>query len=109
MEKTMNQGYHDINYKRTYIPEVRNPYTLRTSDDEIKINVLTEENEKLRKQYSDLLKKAAQLIDLCRNLEKENEILKKKKTKHDLIVNGFVNIKKEIQKGINKSILWINT
>jgi len=94
----------------TYIPEVRNPHIqLRTSDDEIKINVLTEENEKLRKQYSDLLKKAAQLVDLCRNLEKENEILKKKKAKHDLVTNGFTNIKKEVQNGFDKIILWINT
>lgn len=75
----------------------------------VKISVLTSENQKLKTQYSELLKKTNLLIDAYRRLEKENKDLKKKKEKREfwnIIFSGILNSINELMK---KIILWFNT
>jgi len=81
----------------------------RKTDDEIKISVLTEENEKLKKQYADLVKKANILVEAYRKLKAENEVLTKKKAKRDSVTEVFSSIGKSGGNIYQKFINWLKT
>jgi len=85
------------------------PQPPRKTDDEIKISVLTEENEKLKKQYADLVKKANLLVEAYRNLKAENEVLTKKKAKRDSVAEVFSGIGKSGSNIYQKFIDWLKT
>jgi len=81
----------------------------RENDLHLKISVLTSENQKLKTQYSDLIKKTNLLIDAYRKLETENTKLKTKKEKRE----SWDNFLRGLWEGVNnltkKIIVWFNT
>jgi len=59
----------------------------RKNDYDLKLVVLTEENEKLKNDYSILLQKTSKLVEAYRQLETENKKLKIKKERQYLLRN----------------------
>jgi hypothetical protein len=119
-----SQGYRGTTYSdrtpSSRVTKPKNPYsptssppppspTPRTNSDEVAITILTEENKKLKKQYSDLLGKTTRIVTAYKELQKENETLKKKKVKRESVANSFAGIGKGVQKGYDKIILWFKT
>jgi len=97
-------------------PRASNQEPKRLTDEEIVINVLTEENQKLKKDYGELLKKANQLVQAYRELKTENEILvglntalSNKRMKKEAVTKGFADVGKGVQNAWNKTIEWFNT
>lgn len=97
----------DYAHRTAYAPNTFEPK--RKTDDEIKISVLTEENEKLKKQYADLVKKANILVEAYRKLKAENEVLTKKKAKRDSVTEVFSSIGKSGGNIYQKFINWLKT
>jgi len=92
------------------------PPPLRRTDDEIKISVLTEENQKLKNQYADLLQKANKLVAAYRELKTENDVLVMKnqaltlkQMKKEVVSKGFADVGKAVRTTWDKIILWFNT
>jgi len=81
----------------------------RSTDEEIMIHKLKEENQKLKEQYADLVRKSNILVDEYRKLEAENEVFKKKKAKRESRLNVFVEARKLAKKCVDKTVEWINT
>ena len=97
----------DYGYRTAYSPNTFEPR--RKTDDEIKISVLTEENQKLKEQYADLIKKANLLVEAYKKLETENTEFKKKKAKRESLTETFENIMKMAKRAADKTIEWFNT
>ncbi len=70
---------------------------------------MTEENKKLKEQYSELIKKTNILIDAYRKLKTENETLIKKKAKNDYWSKIISEIKKFFIETVNDIIKWFNS
>lgn len=92
------------------------PPPIRKTDDEIRINILVEENQKMKEKYGDLVKKANMLIEAYREMKTknevliaENEVLKKKKAKQDSVKKVFSDVGKNTRDVWGKIILWFNT
>lgn len=98
-----NHNYRDRN---DYIPQ--SPSS-RENDLHLKISVLTSENQKLKTQYSDLIKKTNLLIDAYRRLEAEHKLLKKKKEKRELFSKFLSGLWDGINDLTKKIIVWFNT
>jgi len=81
----------------------------KKTDEEIAINVLTEENAKLKEQYADLVKKTTILVKEYRRLEEENKVFKQKKAKQDSVKEAFNGVGKAARDVWDKIILWFNT
>lgn len=81
----------------------------RKTREEIKIDELTTENQKLKNQYADLLQKANKLVAAYRELDEENKKLKTKKAKQEVVSKGFAVVGKGVQTTWDKIILWFNT
>lgn len=81
----------------------------RKTNEEIKISVLTEENQNLKAEYADLVKKTTILLEANKKLEAENEVFKKKKVKQDSWENGLTNLGKSIRGEYDKFIDWLKT
>jgi uncharacterized protein (DUF3084 family) len=79
----------------------------RNTDDEIKISVLTEENQKLKDQYAELLQKANKLVAAYRELKTENETLKQKKAKRDSWSEYYNKNVKIGQDAVQKFTEWL--
>lgn len=95
-----NRGYQDP----------RDPFMPRQkTDDEIKISVLKEENEKLKNQYSDLIRKTTTLLEAYKKLEAENDTLKTKKAKRDSVMKTVSVSKNFFKKLLDDFINWLNT
>ena len=108
----VNNPYTPTQQKKASPPPRPSPL----SRSEIEVERLTEENQKLKNQYSDLLKKANKLVEAYRELKTENEalVLKNqtltlKKMKKEAVTKSFADVGKGVQKGIDKIILWFNT
>ena len=86
-----------------------NEYNPTQSDNEIKISVLTEENEKLRKQYSDLILKTTILLEAYKKLETENDKLKTKKAKRDSVIKTVENSKNFFKNIWDSFDNWLKT
>ena len=76
---------------------------------DVRIQDLTEQNQKLTKQYADLVKKANTLVEAYRELKAENETLKKKKAKRDSVTQVFSKVGKTGNSVYEKIILWFKT
>jgi len=83
---------------------------------EIKIETLTKENQKLREDYAGLVKKANTLVGAYRELKTENETLKtenetlkKKKAKRDSVIEVFNGVGKSGRNIYQKFIDWLKT
>ena len=95
-----------------YEPQTYDQHTFepkRKTDEEIAINVLTEENAKLKEQYTDLVRKTTILLEAYKKLEAENELFKQKKAKRDSWENALTNVGKSFQGGYDKFIEWLKT
>ena len=97
----------DYAHRVAYAPNTFEPR--RNTDDEIKISVLTEENEKLKKEYADLIKKANILVEAYRKLKAENEVLTKKKAQRDSWSEYYNKTLKVGQNAVQKFIEWLKT
>jgi hypothetical protein len=106
VQEIISERKQEIFSKRQQESQLFSP---RKTSDEIKISVLTEENEKLRKQYADLVQKANRLVAAYRELEVENKELKAKNNKRDSVVKTVENSKNFFRNIWNNFINWLNT
>jgi len=81
----------------------------RSTDEEIMIHKLKEENQKLKEQYSDLVKKTTFLLEAYNKLEAENEVFKKKKAKQDSWSDYYNKTVKVGQDAVQKFKEWLKT
>lgn len=86
-----------------------NQYTSNIPYPDLKIEVLTKENDELKKKYSVLIKKTNVILDAYRELIKEKELFVKKKNKTDYRAKTISNVKKFIIEIVDDIIKWINS
>jgi len=114
-ERREKEGYSKLNartldeFKEEFKKRMNYETETRNTDDVLKINLLTEENKKLKEQYGQLIKKTNILIDAYRKLKTENETFVKKKNKNDFWSKMISDIKKFIMDIINDIIKWFNS
>ena len=82
---------------------------IQNTNNQLKLSVLKDENEKLRKQYADLVRKTTILIEAYEKLEAENDSLKSKKAKRDSVIKTVENWKNFLKNIWNNFIDWLNT
>lgn len=83
--------------------------TPSSRDPDVKISVLTSENQKLKTQYGDLIKKTNLLIDAYRKLEAENEKLKIKKDRRESWDKSLSGLWEGVDYIIKSIIKWFNS
>ena len=81
----------------------------RKTDEEIRLDVLVNENERLRNQYSDSVKKITILLEAYKKLEIENEALKSKLGKRESVTKTVENSKNYLKNIYDNFINWLNS
>jgi len=89
--------------------QYKSSYTSKFPDPDLKISVLTSENQKLKTLNSDLIKKTNLLIDAYRKLETEHKKLKIKRNRKESIDKTLSGLWEGVNNLTKKIIIWFNT
>lgn len=107
-----HQSLNDLDetdYVNRHFIDTHQSPSSRDNEYEMRISVLSDENQDLRQKYVDLLQRINKLIDAYRKLKSENTKLKSKKEIREYLDKTLSGLWNMINDGLRKIIIWFNT